>query len=73
MLLSSETYAVQGSLLEIYVAVDSIWRNPLPSSFMAVYSGIMSFRIATDPRSFIIHVGEEEYVIIDEIVLCTRF
>ena len=36
-------------------------------------SGIASFRIAVDPRSFIIHVGDEEYVTIDETILCTRF
>ena len=40
---------------------------------MKVFSGIASFRTAADPRSFIIHVGDEEYVTIDETVLCTRF
>ena len=40
---------------------------------MEVFSGIASFRTAADPRSFIIHVGDEEYVTIDETVLCTRF
>ena len=73
MFLSSKTYAMQGSLLQIYAALDNIWRNSLPSSFMAVYSRIASFRTTTDPRSFIIHVGEEDYVTIDETVLCTRF
>ena len=73
MLLSSQTYTAVGSLHEIFDAVDSIWRNPLPSSYMEVFSGIASFRTATDPRSFIIHVGDEEYVTIDETVLCTRF
>ena len=40
---------------------------------MEVFSGIASFRTAADPRSFIIHVGDEEYVTIDETILCTRF
>ena len=58
---------------EIFEVVDNIWRNPLPSSYIAVFFGIMSFRTATNPRSFIIHVGDEEYITIDEIVLRTRF
>ena len=40
---------------------------------MEVFSGIASFRTAGDPRSFIIHVGDEEYVTIDKTILCTRF
>ena len=40
---------------------------------MAIFSGIASFRSASDPRAFIVLVGEEEYVTIDESVLCTRF
>ena len=40
---------------------------------MEVFSGIASFRTAADPRSFVIHVGDEEYVTIDETVLCMRF
>ena len=40
---------------------------------MEVFLGIASFRTATDSRSFIIHVGDEEYITIDETVLCTRF
>ena len=40
---------------------------------MEVFSGIASFRTAADPRSFIIHVGDEEYVTIDETILCMRF
>ena len=71
MLFSSQTYAAVDSLYEIFDAIDNIWRNP--SSYMAVFSGIASFRTATDPRSFIIHVGDEEYVTIDETILCTRF
>ena len=73
MLHSLQTYAAVGSLHEIFDAVDSIWRNPLPSSYMEVFFGIASFRTATNPRSFIIHVGDEEYVTTDETVLCTRF
>ena len=61
------------SLHEIFDAIDNIWRNPLPSSYMEVFSGISSFRTVTDPRSFIIHVGDEEYVTIDETILCMRF
>ena len=37
------------------------------------FTGIASFRAANDSRPFIIHIGEEEYVAIDEAVLCTRF
>ena len=40
---------------------------------MEVFLGIASFRTKTDPRSFINHVGDKEYVTIDETVLCTRF
>ena len=40
---------------------------------MEVFSGIASFRTAVDLRLFIIHVGDEEYVTIDETILCTRF
>ena len=40
---------------------------------MAIFSGIASFRATIDPRSFVVHVGEEEYVTIDESVLCGRF
>ena len=40
---------------------------------MEVFSGIASFRTAANPRSFIIDVGDEEYVTIDETILCTRF
>ena len=40
---------------------------------MEVFSGIALFRTVADPRSFIIHVGDEEYVTIDETILCTRF
>ena len=32
-----------------------------------------SFRAASDSRPFIIHIEEEEFVAIDEDVLCTRF
>ena len=39
---------------------------------MEVFTGIASFRAANDSRPFIIHIGEE-YVAIDEVVLCTRF
>ena len=40
---------------------------------MEVFSGIASFKTTTDLRSFIIHIGDEEYVTIDETILCTRF
>ena len=40
---------------------------------MEVFSGIASFKTTVDPRSFIIHVGDEEYITIDETVLCMRF
>ena len=40
---------------------------------MAIYLGVASFRSASDPRSFFIHVGEEEYVTIDKNLFCTRF
>ena len=40
---------------------------------MEVFTGIASFRAANNSRPFIIHIGEEEYVAIDEAVLCTRF
>ena len=40
---------------------------------MEVFTGIASFRVANNSRPFIIHIGEEEYVAIDEAVLCTRF
>ena len=40
---------------------------------MEVFTGIASFRAANDSRSFIIHIREEDYVTIDEAVLCTRF
>ena len=38
-----------------------------------MFSEIASFRTAADPRLFIIHVGDKEYVTIDETILCTRF
>ena len=40
---------------------------------MEVFLGIASFRTTADLRWFIIHVGDEGYVIIDETILCTRF
>ena len=40
---------------------------------MEVFTGITSFRTASDSRPFIIHVGEEEFVAIDKGVFCTRF
>ena len=40
---------------------------------MAIVSGVASFRSTSDPRAFIVHVGEEEYVTVDESVLCARF
>ena len=40
---------------------------------MAVYSGLASFRSVIEPTPFIVIVGDEEYVTIDESVLCTRF
>ena len=40
---------------------------------MEVFTGIASFRAANVSRPFIIHIGEEEFVAIDEGVLCTRF
>ena len=40
---------------------------------MAIISGVTSFRSASGLRAFIVHVGEEEYVTVDESVLCTRF
>ena len=40
---------------------------------MEVFSGIAFFRTVADLRSFIIHVGDEKYVTIDETILCTRF
>ena len=40
---------------------------------MAINSGVASFRSTSDPRAFIVHVGEEEYVTVDESILCTRF
>ena len=40
---------------------------------MEVFTGIASFRAANNSRPFIIDIGEEEYVAIDEVVLCTRF
>ena len=40
---------------------------------MAIISRVTSFRSASDSRAFIVHVGEEEYLTVDESVLCTRF
>ena len=40
---------------------------------MAVYSGLASFRSVIEPTPFIVIVGDEEYVTVDESVLCTRF
>ena len=40
---------------------------------MAIVSRVASFRSASDLRAFIVHVGEEEYVTVDESVLCARF
>ena len=73
ILTSSQTDIVQVPLSEFYAASDIIKRKPLLSFVMAIFSRISSFRTATYPRSFIIHIGEEEYVTIDESVLCTIF
>ena len=40
---------------------------------MAVYSGLASFWSVIEPTPFIVIVGDEEYVTVDESVLCTRF
>ena len=40
---------------------------------MAFYSGLASFQSVLEPTPFIVLVGDEEYVTVDESVLCTRF
>ena len=40
---------------------------------MVVYLGLASFWSVIDPTPFIVLVGDEEYVTVDESVLCTRF
>ena len=40
---------------------------------MAVFSSIASFWTLNDPKSIVVHVGNEEYITVDEIVLCARF
>ena len=40
---------------------------------MAVYSDLASFRSVIEATPFIVLIGNEEYVTIDESVLCTRF
>ena len=40
---------------------------------MAFHSRVASFQSTSDPRAFIVHVGEEDYVTVDESVICTRF
>ena len=40
---------------------------------MAFHSRVASFRSTSDPRAFIVHVGEEDYVTIDESIICSRF
>ena len=40
---------------------------------MAIYPGLASFRSVLETMPFIVLVGDEEYVTVDESVLCTRF
>ena len=56
-----------------FICIKNSFFSKCIAPVMAVYSGLASFRSVIEPTPFIVLIGDEEYITVDESILCTRF